>query len=180
MTKWPIITSEEEEAVLDVLKNVKMSGTDITMKFEQEFAEWIGVKYALGFNNGTASLLAAMYACGVRKGDEIICPSVTYWASCLQAMTLGATVVFANVKDDTLCIDPEDIRKFDANLGPAEKSGFTIYGVPWLKKFIPSQIEEYANAFKKVAANYKELLDGDKGNPSRIGGWHFFKHSQNN
>ena len=72
MTKWPIITSEEEEAVLDVLKNVKMSGTDITMKFEQEFAEWIGVKYALGFNNGTASLLAAMYGCGVRKGDEII------------------------------------------------------------------------------------------------------------
>ena len=89
------------------------------MKFEQEFAEWIGVKYALGFNNGTASLLAAMYACGVRKGDEIICPSVTYWASCLQAMTLGATVVFANVKDDTLCIDPDDI---EAKITPRTKA----------------------------------------------------------
>ena len=88
--------------------------------------------------------------------------------------------IYGAGKPTRIANSPEDIRKFDANLGPAEKSGFTIYGVPWLKKFIPSQIEEYANAFKKVAANYKELLDGDKGNPSRIGGWHFFKHSQNN
>ena len=124
MTKWPIITQEEEAAVLDVLRNVNMSGTDITQKFEREFADWIGVKYALGFNNGTSSLFAAMYAVGVRKGDEIICPSVTYWASCLQAYALGATVVFADVCKDTLCIDPDDI---EAKITPRTKAIIAVH-----------------------------------------------------
>ena len=111
MTKWPIITEEEEVAVLDVLRHAKMSEIDVTMKFEQEFADWIGVKYALATNNGTSSLMCAMYGIGLRKGDELICPTVTYWASCLQAMALGATVVFANVCKDTFCIDPDDIER---------------------------------------------------------------------
>ena len=60
MFAWPIYNGEEEKAVLDVLNSRAMSGTDITAKFEEEFAKWLGVKYALGFNNGTSSLLAAM------------------------------------------------------------------------------------------------------------------------
>jgi len=108
--RWPIITSEDEEAVLRVLREGGMSGTDETAKFEKEFAAWQGTKYALGFNNGTASIQAAMYGCGVRTGDEIICPSVTYWASCAPAYTLGASVVFANIDPVTLCLDPKDIE----------------------------------------------------------------------
>jgi len=108
--KWPIITREDEEAVLEVLRRGAMSGTDVTRKFEEEFAEWIGLPYALAFNNGTASVLAAMYGCGVGVGDEVIAPSVTYWASCLPAYALGATVVFADIDPVTLCIDPRDIE----------------------------------------------------------------------
>ena len=111
MKEWPIYTSEEEEAVLEVLRRKNMSGVDITMKFEEEFAKWMGTKYALGFNNGTSSLMAAMYGVGIKKGDEVICPTITYWASCTQAMTMGASLVFANVDPDTLCIDPEDIKR---------------------------------------------------------------------
>ena len=85
--KWPIITKEDEDAVLQVLRDGAMSGTSITMEFERQFAEWNGTKYALGFNNGTASLQAAMYGCGVRKGDEVICPTVTYWASGASAFS---------------------------------------------------------------------------------------------
>ncbi|MBE6551714.1 MAG: DegT/DnrJ/EryC1/StrS family aminotransferase [Ruminococcaceae bacterium] len=109
--KWPIITKEDEDAVLNVLRAGAMSGTSVTMEFEKKFAEWNGTKYALGFNNGTASLQAAMYGCGVRKGDEVICPTVTYWASGAPALSLGATVVFANIERDTLCIDPDDIER---------------------------------------------------------------------
>ena len=57
---WPIVTKEDEEAVLDTLRKRKMSGTDITMEFEKQWAEWSGVKYALGTCNGTAALHAAM------------------------------------------------------------------------------------------------------------------------
>lgn len=108
--EWPIITEEDEQAVLDVLRRRAMSGRDITEQFEKEFAEWHGMDYALGFSSGTASLQSAMWACGVGVGDEIIAPSLTYWASALPAFSLQATIVFADVTFETLCIDPDDIE----------------------------------------------------------------------
>src|SRR5947209_4281448 len=107
---WPIITEEDEQAVLEVLRAGKMSGTEVTMAFEKEFAAWHGVRYALAHNTGTAALHAAMFACGVGVGDEIIVPSLTYWASALPALSLGATIVFAEVDPHTLCLDPGDIE----------------------------------------------------------------------
>ena len=77
MERWPIYTDEDEAAVVDVLRNRNMSGSDITKKFEREFADWMGAKYALGYNSGTSSLMAAMYGVGVRRGDEVICPTIT-------------------------------------------------------------------------------------------------------
>lgn len=111
MFTWPILTPEDEAAVVEVLRTRNMSGTDITQKFEAEFAEWMGVKHALGFNNGTSSLLAAMFGVGIGHGDEIICPSITYWASALPVYSLGGTVVFADIDPLTLCLDPADIER---------------------------------------------------------------------
>lgn len=107
---WPIVTEEDEAAVLDVLRRGVMSGTDITREFEKEFAAWQGTTYALAHNTGTAALHAAMFGCEIGVGDEIICPSITYWASALQVYSLGATVVFAEIDPHTLCIDPNDIE----------------------------------------------------------------------
>jgi len=103
---WPIVTDEDEQAVLEVLRSGNMSGTDVTRQFEAEFAAWQGSEFALAHCNGTAAVQAAMYAVGVRRGDEVICPSMTYWASGLPALTLGATVVWADIQRDTLCLDP--------------------------------------------------------------------------
>jgi len=108
--RWPIITEEDEMAVLDVLRSGNMSGTDVTKLFEEEFGSYFGMPYCLAHCNGTAALLAAMWACEVGVGDEIICPSITYWASALPAFSLGATAVFADVDLDTLNIDPGDIE----------------------------------------------------------------------
>ena len=108
---WPIITQEDEEAVLEVLRRGGMSGREVTMEFEEEFTAWQGTEYALGFSSGTAALHAAMFGCKVGVGDEIICPSLTYWASALPCFSLGATVVFADIDPDTLCIDPNDIEQ---------------------------------------------------------------------
>lgn len=107
---WPIITPEDEAAVLDVLRRGAMSGTDVVRRFEQEYAAWQGAAYALGHSTGTAALQAAMFGCRVGVGDEIICPSVTYWASALPCFGLGATVVFAEVDLHTLCLDPRDVE----------------------------------------------------------------------
>lgn len=107
---WPIVTAEDEAAVLAVLRSGSMSQTGITQQFESEFAGWQGSKDALGFNNGTASLQAALFGVGIGRGDEIICPSVTYWASILPCFSLGATVSFADIDATTLCIDPNNIE----------------------------------------------------------------------
>ncbi len=112
MFRWPIITEEDEQACLEVLRAGKMSGTDVTAKLEQDLAAWHGVEFALCHNTGTGSLLSAMWACGVRRGDEIIVPSLTYWASAVPVMSLGGTPVFADVERDTLCIDPNDIERW--------------------------------------------------------------------
>lgn len=107
---WPMINQEMENGVVKVLREVKMSGWDLTKEFEAGFARWHGVKYALGHSSGTASLQTAMYAVGLGAGDEMICPNITYWASCAQALTLGASVVFADIDPVTLCINPDDME----------------------------------------------------------------------
>ncbi len=111
MFTWPIITAEDEQAVLTMLRRGgAMSSTDVTIQLEKEICEYFGVKYALGYCNGTASLLGAMWACGVGIGDEIIVQSPVYWAAALPALSLGATMNFADILGDTLCIDPSDIE----------------------------------------------------------------------
>ena len=107
---WPIITKEDEDAVLEVLRRGAMSAIDVTVQFENEFAIWQGTKYALGLNNGTSAIHSAMFGCKIGIGDEVISPSVTYWASIAPVFSLGATAVFADINADTLCIDPRDIE----------------------------------------------------------------------
>lgn len=111
MFTWPIVTDKHEQAVLDVIRGRNMSGIDITRKFEKEYAQKLGVKHALGCNNGTAAIQSAFFGMGIGVGDEVIAPSLTYWASCIPVFSLGATVRFADVSPDTLCIDPDDIER---------------------------------------------------------------------
>jgi len=137
MFQWPILTEEDDAAVLDVLHKRAMSGVEITMKFEKEMAAWLGVKYALGYCNGTSGILGALWACGVGAGDEVICPSMTYWASAGPVLTLGAAVNFADIKKDTMCIDPDDIEK---RIGPRTKAIMVVHygGYPCdMDKIIP-------------------------------------------
>lgn len=106
----PIITKEDEDAALHVIRNNLFSRTDITREFEKEFAQWLGVKHALAFCNGTMSLAAAMFAIGLGAGDEIICTTKTYWASITGALWFGARPVFCNITEN-LSMDPDDIER---------------------------------------------------------------------
>jgi dTDP-4-amino-4,6-dideoxygalactose transaminase len=108
--KWPIVTREDEEAILEVLRAGTMSGTDVTKIFESEWSAYLGVQHSLGHTSGTSALLGALFGMGIGRGDEIIAPSLTYWSGVLQVFSLGATVVFSDIDPDTLCIDPDDIE----------------------------------------------------------------------
>ena len=108
--KWPIITKEDEDAVMDIVRTNNFSGTDITEKFQDEFAVWQGRRHALAFTNGTMSLTAAMFAVGLGAGDEIVCTTKTYWASIVSAQWLGASVVFCGI-NDMLSMDVDELEK---------------------------------------------------------------------
>jgi len=107
---WPIIGKEDEEAALEVIRGNKFSGTDITEKLQEEFCAWLGCRYALAFTNGTMSLETAMFAIGLGRGDEIICPTKTYWASITPAYRFGAVPVFCNI-DENFSLDPADLER---------------------------------------------------------------------
>jgi perosamine synthetase len=107
---WPIVTPAHEEAVTKVLRSGQMSGLDITREFENRYAKTLGRTYALTCPNGTSAILEAMYAMGIGVGDQVICPSITFWASIIQAFNLGASPIFCDIDPETLCIDPKDIE----------------------------------------------------------------------
>jgi dTDP-4-amino-4,6-dideoxygalactose transaminase len=108
---WPLFGEEEEQAVLEILRKPNFSDDQVVPAFEREFAAWLGVPYALTESSGTHAVLGALFACGVGKGDEVIVPTSTYWASCVQIMSLKATSVFADIDPNTLNIDPADIAR---------------------------------------------------------------------
>lgn len=111
LSTWPIITAEDEEAVLAVLRARSMSDTDVTLELEKEYAAWEGSKYALACNNGTSAIHCAMYGLGIGRGDEVITPTWTFWATHTQLLNLGATPVFCDLDPRTLCPDPVDVER---------------------------------------------------------------------
>ena len=121
---WPIVNDAMRRAQADVLEAGNMSGTDIARRFEDGFAKWQHRKYALSHNNGTNALNAAMYGIGLGPGDEIVCTSVTYWASCTGALALGASVVFCDIDPDTLQMDP---ASFEARITPRTKAVMVVH-----------------------------------------------------
>lgn len=108
---WPIVTEEDEKAILEVLHARSMSGTDVTVEFEKEYAAWEGSEFALACNNGTSALHCAMFGLGIGRGDEVIAPTWTYWATHTPLLSLGATPVFCDLDPDTLCPDPKDVER---------------------------------------------------------------------
>ncbi len=109
--RWPRLTEEDEQAVLDLMRKNEISVSEEPKKLEKEFAEFLGAKYALAEVNGTAAIYAALFILGIKEGDEVICPSYTYWATAMPASTLGAKVVFCEVDPHNLNMDTEDFKK---------------------------------------------------------------------
>lgn len=79
-------------------------------KFENEFAKKIGTKHSLLVTSGTNALIAALSACGIGPGDEVIIPSYTFVATAAAVANVGAIPVIANI-DETLGISPLEVER---------------------------------------------------------------------
>ena len=72
--------------------------------FEREFAEHLGVRHAIGVANGTDAITIALRALGVGPGDEVVCPSFTFYATVEATISAGATPVYCDVDPETMCM----------------------------------------------------------------------------
>ena len=103
---------EEEAAVLKVLRSKWLTMGAVTQKFEAQFAEQAGVKYAIAVSNATEALHLACLALGVGPGDEVITPSLSFVATSNAVLYTGAEVRFADIiGPDDLTIDPDEITR---------------------------------------------------------------------
>ena len=80
-----------------------------TEDFEKRLAEYCGTKHAIGLSSGTDALLAIFMAMGLKPGDEIICPSFTFFATAGCIHRIGAKPVFVDIEPDTFNVDPQRI-----------------------------------------------------------------------
>ena len=78
--------------------------------FEREFAEYLGVRHAIGVGNGTDAITIALRAMGIRPGDEVVVPSLTFYASAEAAVNAGARPVFCDVDPDTRNVTVDTVR----------------------------------------------------------------------
>ncbi len=98
----------------EALERVARSGRYIlgpeVEAFEREFAEHLGVRHAIGVANGTDAITIALRALGVGPGDEVVCPSFTFYATVEATVSAGATPVYCDVDPETMCVTAETVR----------------------------------------------------------------------
>lgn len=108
----PCLAGNEKKYVLDCLNSTWISSSGrYVERFEIEFAKYCGARYATSCCNGTAALHLALLACGIKAGDEVIVPDMTYIASANAVGYCGARPVLIDCVKDTWNIDPSAIER---------------------------------------------------------------------
>ena len=136
---WPYFDEDEIKAVSNVLRTGKVNywtGDIHTLEdgasvrgecglFEKEFAEYIGIKYAITLANGSLALELALHVLDIGVSDEVIVPSRTFIASASACMMRGATPVFADIN-----INSQNIRRGHStyfDFGPIPSTLFNLF-----------------------------------------------------
>jgi UDP-4-amino-4,6-dideoxy-N-acetyl-beta-L-altrosamine transaminase len=105
------IDEKDIRAVSEVLRSDWITQGPKVAEFEEKFARYVGAKYAVAVNSGTAALHAACFAAKINKDDEAITTPITFVASANCVLYQGGTPVFADIDENTLNIDLGEIKK---------------------------------------------------------------------
>ena len=115
---------ELKERFAEVLESGRFIFGPEVEAFEHESAAYLDVPHAIGVANGTDALVLALEAMGIGAGDEVICPSFTFYATSEAIARVGATPVFADIDPVTLNLDPEDVA---ARITPRTKAIMPVH-----------------------------------------------------
>ena len=105
------LVPELMEAFGDVLESGQFVFGPNVSAFESEAAEYLGVPETIGVANGTDALVLVLDALGIGRGDEVVCPAFTFYATAEAIARREATPVFADIDPVTLNLDPEDVER---------------------------------------------------------------------
>ncbi|KAF0135283.1 MAG: UDP-4-keto-6-deoxy-N-acetylglucosamine 4-aminotransferase [Candidatus Saganbacteria bacterium] len=105
------IDGTDVKAVIGALRSDYLTQGSRIAEFEKKVAKYCGVKYAVAVSSGTAALHAACFAAGIKTGDEVITSPITFVASANCILYCGGRPVFADIQEDTINIDPKNIKK---------------------------------------------------------------------
>jgi UDP-4-amino-4-deoxy-L-arabinose-oxoglutarate aminotransferase len=100
----------ELDAVADVLRGPLLTTGETVARFERRFADYLGVRHALGLTSCTGGLHISLLALGVGHGDEVITTPMTFIATATAIIEAGATPVFVDVEPDTGLLDPNRVE----------------------------------------------------------------------
>lgn len=149
-------------------------GPDV-LAFEQEVADYLGVKHAVGVNSGTDALIIGLRALGIGPGDEVITTPFTFFATAESISSVGATPVFADIDPHTYNIDPERIRE---QVTPRTRAIMPVhlYGNPCAMDEIMAIAQEHnllviEDCAQSFGARYKGKQTGTIGH---VGAYSFF------
>lgn len=105
------IMKEINAEIEDVFKNTAFIGGEKVKVFEENIAEYVGTKYAVGCNSGTDALVLALRACGVLPGDEVITTAFSFFATAEAIAAVGAIPVFIDINESDYNIDVSKISE---------------------------------------------------------------------
>lgn len=105
------IQKELEDAALDVLQSGQFVLGETVETFEQDMTKYLKVKDTVAVSSGTDALLLSLMALGINPGDEVICPSFTFFATAGAIARIGAKPVFVDIDPVTFNIDVLEVKK---------------------------------------------------------------------
>jgi dTDP-4-amino-4,6-dideoxygalactose transaminase len=123
-SQYAPLVPELQARFADVLESGRFIFGPEVEAFERESAAFLGVPHAIGVANGTDALVLALEALGIARGDEVVCPSFTFYATAEAIARIGATPVFADIDPATLNLDPEDVA---ARITPRTKAIVAVH-----------------------------------------------------
>lgn len=160
-----ILDKDEINSVVKVLKTGRLAQAEKVLELEKKFAKFCGTKYAVAVNSGTAALHCGLYACGIKKGDEVITTPFTFVATANPILMVGAKPVFVDIDEKTYNINPD---KIESALTKKTKAiiAVNLYGQPADYQKINQIAKKYSifvieDAAQSVNARYNNKLSGN-------------------
>jgi perosamine synthetase len=163
----PLISDQEIEEVVKVLKSGFIAQGPKVAEFEEKFAEYIGTEYAVATSSGTTALHLALLSLGLKKHDEVITTPFSFAATANSILYTGAKPVFVDINPQTYNLDPYKIEEAITEKTKAIMP-VHLYGQPAEMDFINHLAEKYhlkiiEDAAQAHGAVYKDRMVGSLG-----------------